>query len=178
MTNLETHEQETPVQPEPDLSGSAAPSPGRSNKRSRDWKTLASTGTLLAFGVVVVILLFSFVYRNFIDPPVEPEVIQGGKPHVIQLDVLNGTGTAKLGQRFTDYLRARGFDVVEMGNYKDPNVPLTRVIDRAGNLQAAQQVAKALGIPEERVVQQIDRNAYLDVTVVLGKDFRSLKPMQ
>jgi hypothetical protein len=39
-------------------------------------------------------------------------------------------------------------------------------------------VAQALGVPEERVEQQIDRNAYLDVTVVLGKDFRSLKPMQ
>ncbi|MEK6756769.1 MAG: LytR C-terminal domain-containing protein [Bacteroidota bacterium] len=178
MTNLETQEPEQPVPSAPAPGGSPDASPKRPKKKSKDWKALASTGTLLAFGVMVVILLYAFVYRNFIDPPVEPEVIHAGKAHVIQLDVLNGTGTAKLGQRFTNYLRARGFDVVEMGNYKDPDVQLTRVIDRAGNLQAAEQVAQALGVPKERVVQEIDRHAYLDVTVVIGKDFRSLKPMQ
>jgi hypothetical protein len=109
---------------------------------------------------------------------VKPETVQGGKPHTIQLDVLNGSGVSKVSRRFTDYLRARGFDVVEMGNYKDSKVEKTRVIDRIGQLAAAQQVAEALGIPKERVVQEIDRNSYLDVSVVIGKDFRLLKPLK
>jgi len=150
----------------------------RLRKKPRSWKTLAGTGALLAFGFLVLVLLYSFVHHNFIEPPVEPQVMQGGKSHIIQLDVLNGSGAAKLAQRFTDYLRARGFDVVEMGNYKESSVEFTRVIDRAGNLQAAEQVARALGVSKERVTQEIDRNAYLDVTVVIGKDFRSLKPLQ
>jgi len=138
----------------------------------------ASNGLVLLFAVVVLYLIWSFVNRMFLDSPVEPDVVQGGKVHTIQLDVLNGSGTPKLSQRFTDYLRARGFDVVEMGNYKDSRVERTRVIGRTGNLTAARQVAEALGVPKERVTQEIDRTSYLDVSVVIGKDFRSLKPLQ
>lgn len=139
---------------------------------------MGSNGLFLAFGVVVIILIWSFVNRIFIDPPVKPETIKGGKAHTIQLDVLNGSGVPKLSQKFTDYLRARGFDVVEMGNYKDSKVEITRVIDRAGQPDAAQQVAEALGVPKTGIVQQIDRNSYLDVSVVIGKDFKLLKPFK
>lgn len=161
--------------PETVAPGSPKPKPRR---KSFSWKGAGSNGLIVAFAVVVLFLIWSFVHRMFIDPPVEPEIVKGGKAHTIQLDVLNGSGTPKLSQRFTDYLRSRGFDVVEMGNYKDSRVEQTRVIDRAGNLAAAQQVAEALGVPVERVTQQIDRTAYLDVSVVIGKDYRSLKPLQ
>jgi hypothetical protein len=157
----------TPISPKP-----------RPRRRPFRWMRAASNGLVLLFAVVVLYLIWSFVNRMFLDPPVEPDVVQGGKVHTIQLDVLNGSGTPKLSQRFTDYLRARGFDVVEMGNYKDSRVERTRVIGRTGNLTAARQVAEALGVPKERVTQEIDRTSYLDVSVVIGKDFRSLKPLQ
>ncbi|MBM4159798.1 MAG: LytR family transcriptional regulator [Ignavibacteria bacterium] len=163
---------------QPELSGARDTSPKRSKRSPSAWKRLTGSAALVGFGVVVLILAYSFVYRAFIDPPVEPEIMQGSRTHVIQLDVLNATGTPKLSQRFTDYLRARGFDVVEIGNYRESDLAFTRVIDRAGNMQAAHQVARALGVSDQRVVQEIDRNRYLDVTVVIGKDFRSLKPMQ
>jgi hypothetical protein len=150
----------------------------RARKKPLIWKRLRSNGLILIFAAAVVVMVWSFVSRTFIDPPVKPETVQGGKPHTIQLDVLNGSGVSKLSQRFTDYLRARGFDVVETGNYKDSKVERTRVIDRVGQLAAAQQVAEALGVPKERVVQEIDRNSYLDVSVVIGKDFRLLKPLK
>jgi hypothetical protein len=150
----------------------------RWRKKPRRWRTRAGTGVLLAFGIIVLGLLYTFVHHNFIDPPVQPEVMRDGTSHIIQLDVLNGSGASNLAQRFTDYLRARGFDVVEMGNYTESGVEFTRVIDRTGDLQAAKQVAQALGVSEARVTQEIERNAYLDVTVVIGKDFRALKPLQ
>jgi hypothetical protein len=158
--------------------GDPSPPPKKRTRKMRmSWKSLGGNGLILAFGVVVVIFVWSFVNRTIIDPPVKPETTSGGKTHTIQLDVLNGSGVPKLSQRFTDYLRARGFDVVETGNYKNSQVELTRVIDRAGQIKAAQQVADALGIPKERVVQELDKNAYLDVSVVIGKDFRLLKPL-
>jgi len=164
----------------PDESNQDQPAAPKPKKRRKllGWKGLGSNGLILAFAVVVILLIWSFVNRTFIDPPVKPETVQGGKTHTIQLDVLNGSGVPKLSQRFTDYLRARGFDVVETGNFKDSKVEKTRVIDRAGHLEAAQQVAEALGVPKSGVVQQIDRNAYLDVSVVIGKDFRLLKPFK
>jgi hypothetical protein len=159
------------------------PSPDDSNKEKSRKRRLSLAGIgrsalLIAAVLIAAGLLYSFVQRAFISPPVEPEVEIDGKIRVIQLDVLNGSGTAKIAQRFTHYLRSRGFDVVEMGNFKDSNVELTQVIDRSGNVLAAEQVAAALGLPKERVRQQIDPHAYLDVTVIIGKDFRSLRPMQ
>lgn len=175
-------ENEQPVnEPEPDPEtpqGEPAAPKGRARKKPLLWKRLRNNGLILFFAAAVVVMVWSFVSRTFIDPPVKPETVQGGKPHTIQLDVLNGSGVSKVSRRFTDYLRARGFDVVEMGNYKDSKVEKTRVIDRIGQLAAAQQVAEALGIPKERVVQEIDRNSYLDVSVVIGKDFRLLKPLK
>jgi hypothetical protein len=168
----------------PDLTGAepegGGPPPGKPKRRKKpfSWRRVGSNGLILAFAAVVALFLWSFVDRLFLEPPVEPETMKGGKQHTIQLDVLNGSGTAKLSQRFTDYLRSRGFDVVEMGNYKDSRVERTRVIDRAGNLAAAQQVAEALGVPKDRVTQEVDRTLYLDVSVVIGKDYRSLKPFK
>jgi len=166
--------------PEEQNPEAATPGPPKRKPRRKpfSWKGMGSNGLIVAFAVVVLFLVWSFVHRLFIEPPVEPETVQGGKAHTIQLDVLNGSGTSKMSQRFTDYLRSRGFDVVEMGNDKDSRVEQTRVIDRAGNMVAARQVAEALGVPKERVTQQIDRTAYLDVSVVIGKDYRSLKPLQ
>jgi hypothetical protein len=150
----------------------------RSRKKPFQWKSFGSNGLFIVSGLIVIVLVYSFVDRIFIDPPVNAETNRGGKIHTIQLDVLNGSGTPRLGQRVTDYLRARGFDVVEMGNYKESGVEFTHVIDRMGDLAAARQVAEALGVSKERVSQQIDKNAYLDVSVVIGKDFKSLKPLK
>lgn len=150
----------------------------RLRKKGPTWKRVGGNALILAFTVAVIVLVWSFVHRIFIEPPVRPETVQGGKAHTIQLDVLNGSGVPKLSQRFTDYLRARGFDVVETGNYKDSRIDYTCVIDRTGQLSAAQQVAEALGVPTNHVTQEIDRNLYLDVSVVIGKDYKSLKPLK
>ena len=165
--------------PQPDETRQQSEPPKPKKKPIRlSWRWVGSNGVILLFGLVVLFLIWSFVHRMFIEPPVNPEIEKGGKAHTIQLDVQNGSGVQRLGQRFTDYLRARGFDVVEAGNYKDSKVEQTRVIDRAGHMEAAQQVAEALGVAKTNVVQQIDRNAFLDVTVVIGKDYRLLKPFK
>lgn len=104
-------------------------------------------------------------------------IAEGQKERSIQMDVLNGAGESKLAQRVTDYLRSRGFDVVEMGNVRE-ELERTLVIDRAGNLQAALQVAQALGIPDDHIIQKIDKNLYLDVSVFIGKDYRTLRPFR
>lgn len=175
MTENQQSSPREPFEPEP---GFSDPEPRRKKPRTTpfSWKWIGSNGLILAFALVVGFFLWSFINRMFLDPPVEPEVVREGKAHTIQLDVLNGSGVSKIGLRFTEYLRSRGFDVVELGNYRESNVELTRVIDRSGNAAAAEQVAQALGIPKERVTQELDRTMYLDVSVIIGKDYRLLKP--
>jgi len=124
--------------------------------------------------LAILVLIFTAIFSGGQS---ESEVLVNDKIHTIQLDVLNGSGESKLAQRLTDFLRARGFDVVEMGNYAG-DLEKTLVIDRTGNRDAAVRVARSLGLPEERVIQKVDNTLYLDVSVYIGKDYRSLDPFK
>jgi hypothetical protein len=94
----------------------------------------------------------------------------------IQLDVQNGTSENGVAAKFTDYLRRNVYDVVEMGNFKSRAEEKTVIIDRAGDMSKAKRVAKLLGVSEKNIFQQINNSLYLDVTVVIGKDFKDLNP--
>lgn len=90
----------------------------------------------------------------------------------VKVQVLNATSTHGLARTATDVLRDRGFDVLDTGNAPrgtDPGVSM--VIDLTGNREMAQQVADALGIT--RVETRRDPGPMLDVTVVLGRDWRA-----
>ncbi len=86
----------------------------------------------------------------------------------IKVEVLNGTTTKGLARRATIYLRGRGFDVVGSGTNSDPR-PTTIVYTRSGHPEWAQLVGRALNAP---VVNQPDSSRYLDVTVILGANWR------
>jgi hypothetical protein len=93
----------------------------------------------------------------------------------IQLEVLNGTNEPNIAQRVTETLRAGGFDVVDIGNYKVSNLEKTMVIARTSDRSAAQSVASYLGIDKKNVLEQPDKNLYLDVSVIVGKDIHQLR---
>jgi hypothetical protein len=87
---------------------------------------------------------------------------------------LNGCGVSGVANKFTDHLRANGFDVVKTDNYESFNVLRTVVIDRRGNMENATRVAESMGLSEERVLQEVHEAYLIDATVILGKDFRQL----
>lgn len=94
---------------------------------------------------------------------------------VIQLEVLNGCGVPGLANDFTSVLRKNGFDVVETGNFKNFDMQNTVVIARTFDTKNAERVAKALGIEQEHVFIEASEDFYLDATVVIGSDYKSLK---
>ncbi len=96
---------------------------------------------------------------------------------IIQIEVLNGCGVSGLADRFTDYLRNEGFDVVNKGNYIQFDLENTMIIDRIGNLANAKEVAKSLGVNESNIFTQINEDYFLDVSVILGADYYKLKPL-
>ena len=136
------------------------------------------TAVLLALGVVVAVLLYGLVTR-MVAPRVDP--IREENParlvgDIIQVEVRNGCGVAGLAQKTTMYMRRHGFDVVDVGDYTSFDNDHSMVIDRVGDLESAKKVAAVLGIPEERVLQDIQPDYYLDATIVIGKDYESLRP--
>lgn len=96
---------------------------------------------------------------------------------LIQIDVLNGCGVSGAASKTGTYLRKRGFDVVEVRNYKSFEVKKTLVVDRVGNLGQARRVARALGVDETNILQEINYDYYVEVSVVVGKDFPSLRTL-
>lgn len=137
---------------------------------------------IVILGVIVFFLLYSFITNSIVNKPVEwttesPE-LGDAAGEIIQLDVLNGCGVSGIAQEFTDFLRKRNFDVVQSANYKSFDVEESLVIDRTGDLAVARKVAYALGIDEKNIVQQINPDYYLNVSVVIGRDYEQLKPSQ
>jgi hypothetical protein len=95
--------------------------------------------------------------------------------NVIQVAVLNGCGARGVADKFTSALRRHGFDVVKTGNFKNFNMKHTTVISRLPNSANAEKVAKALGINKAYVITEASKNYYLDVAIVIGSDYHSLK---
>lgn len=151
--------------------------PGRPVSARKDPRTLFLDVIIGALGLLVLVLAYSFASRMIFRPPVDPVRSGSTTPGTtIQLDVLNGCGAPGAGTSATAYLRARGFDVVEYRNYRSFDVRESLVIDRAGNRENAEKVAYALGIRKGNIIQQINQDYYVDVSVLIGRDYPTLKP--
>ena len=141
----------------------------------RDHRAIALNILIGLLIVVVGYLAYSLLNRHVLQPPVDAGKAGVAAGEIIQVDVLNGSGLQGAANSCTSYLRARGFDVVEMRNYKTSDVDESLVIDRVGNVTNAEKVAYALGIKKKNIVQQLNHDYYVDVSVVIGKDAHSLK---
>ena len=87
----------------------------------------------------------------------------------VKVEVLNATRVRGLARRAAFALRDAGFDVVSYGNDSELR-DSTLVLVRSGEEGWAEQVARALG--GARVESRPDSSRYLDVTVLLGADWR------
>ena len=153
------------------------PRTARSHSK-KDPRSLTLNAVIVLLVVLVGYLAYALIERHVIQPPVDTARHGVASGEIIQIDVLNGCGAPGAATTFTGYLRARGFDVVEIRNYKTFDVDESLVIDRTGNLKNAEKVAYALGIKKQNIVQQLNQDYYVDVSLVVGKDYHSLKPSQ
>lgn len=130
---------------------------------------------LVLAGVAVLAFIASFVFglgRGARDhetvvtaDSVQPLVVPDSR---VRVQVLNGTDKSGLAAQATDQLREAGYDVVSIGNARS-SVARSLVLDRVGNRQLADSVAKVLGIT--RVETRRDTTLYLEVTVILGPEW-------
>lgn len=158
-------------------------SPKKSNRPQKDVKSSTAN---IALNIIIFFLAALIIYMSYsifikvTDKEKETvEIIDNEVPSdIIQCEVLNGCGVPGVADRFTDYLRSRNFDVVEIGNYMNFDVDETMVIDRIGNLANAKKVADFLGVKQDKVFQQLNDDYFLDVSIIIGKDYFQLKPLK
>lgn len=84
--------------------------------------------------------------------------------------MLNGTRRPGTARAATRMLRKQGLDVVFFGN-SDAAVDSTRILVRRGDPARGRDVRAALGMG--RVVVEPDTLRRVDVSVILGGDFRA-----
>ena len=128
---------------------------------------------------VIIYMLYSIFIK--VSNNIHPSNYQNNEQttsNIIQIEILNGCGVVGISDRFTDYLRSNSYDVVKTGNYFSFNVDESLVIDRIGNMVNAYKVAKSLGIKNENVIQQLNKEYFLDVSVVIGRDYFNLTPFK
>lgn len=87
----------------------------------------------------------------------------------VMIEVLNGTRRQGVARTATRMLRGSGLDVVFLGN-ADSAETWTRVIVRRGDPNRAQYVVGVLGAG--KIVLEPDTFRRVDVSVILGEDFR------
>jgi len=93
----------------------------------------------------------------------------------VVVEVLNGTRRQGLARVATRILRRRGIDVVYLDNADAATakrITATRILVRRGETDRGRTVAAALGAAASAVVVERDTLRRVDVSVILGPDFR------
>jgi hypothetical protein len=172
-------------------------------KPPKKWLRYVSYFFLLA----VVCVASYYVYENYYYPPAAPlssknaitpstdvpaavSALPVGEDEIsvpalekkIQIEILNGCGKEGVAKVFQNYLQQQGFDVINTDNYVENgkrrwDIPASLVIARTGNLEPARDVAKSLGISDQKVISKPDPHAVYDVSVVLGRDYMILRAL-
>jgi hypothetical protein len=155
---------------------------GRSGGSSAAGKRLQTIGLFITLLVVAVLVgsLAAGLMRGRGGGPARGEDAHGvaepaggsaaPKPvGRVRVEVLNASGVPGLAAKGRTVLRDRGFDVVYVGNAQGYAPDTSLVLDRVGRMELARSVADQLEIP--RVYARPDSNVFVDVTVVLGKDW-------
>lgn len=143
----------------------------------KESKNLA-LNAVIGFLSLLLLLLVLGLFSRIIYPRIQTQRAEE-KPQligqIIQLEVLNGCGVSGLANDFTSALRKNGFDVVQTGNFDNFDMQETVIISRTFSKENARRVANALGISEENILIEASEDFYLDATIVIGSDYKSLK---
>ena len=84
--------------------------------------------------------------------------------------VLNGSGKAGIAKRIRDKLVRNGFNVIEFANAETQNYENTLILDRTGNMRKSLKIAGILKC--RNVFPKINKFIMIDVTVIVGKDYK------
>jgi len=131
-------------------------------EQPRFWLALGVGGLLLAVAT-------GFFLRHDREPAAAQAFPIPAVQGRVMVEVLNGTRRQGAARTATRMLRGRGIDVVFLGN-ADSAESTTRVIARRGDADRARYVASVLGAG--KVVVEPDTFRRVDVSVILGADFR------
>ena len=139
---------------------------------------------IVAFGFIYLFsgyLIHQTLTNELIFPVIPPQLMVARQLYVehpnqsIEVEVLNGCGVPYLAAQTTDYLRSKHFDVVFSGNARNQQYQHTLIILRNEKVESFIKIANSFDIDYTDITHiQVtpDESLCLDVTVILGADYR------
>lgn len=155
----------------------------REKKISIDKKVDIPKNLILNISILILILINTVLaYKTFEATSLKfgnskDDLLIDSTQARIQVEVLNGCGVSGIADKLTDYLRVNKVDVVNLGNYRSFEIESSIIISRNGKIKNAEKVAALVGLDENSIIQQLNSDYLLDVTFILGKDYRNLIPL-
>jgi len=156
----------------------------REKKISTDKKVDIPKNLILNISIIVLILINTVLaYTAFKAASLKfgnssDDLLIDSTKARIQVEVLNGCGVSGIADKLTDYLRVNYIDVVNLGNYRSFEIENSIIISRNDKMINAEKVAALVGLDENSIIQQTNPDYLLDVTFILGKDYRNLIPLK
>ncbi len=132
-----------------------------------------STGNALVYVVIILLGVF-LISMLFMFTREDPHEIYKKNSNT-RVEVLNGCGVNRLAIRVSNLLRRKGFNVVKIGNTEKQNFEETIVIERSEeSMKHAQYFAERIGC--KNIGKDIDPALYLEVSLIIGKDYKKIFP--
>lgn len=152
----------------------------KSKRRPVDLQKWFLNLAIFSISVVIVGFIFSMGKRfsntgekvtlsqvNVIPPEERPASLT-------VIEVMNGSGVPGLGQKFTNYLRQNGYDVIATGNADRSDYESTHLIARTEGTGKIQNVNTTLMLEADKLYQDIDSTLQVDLTLIIGRDYQHL----
>ena len=139
---------------------------------------------IVSFGLIYLFsgdLYHHTLTTELIFPVIPPQLMVARQSYVeqpnksIEVEVLNGCGVTSLAARTTEFLRSKHFDVVFEGNMENQQYQHTLIILRNEKIESLIKIADSFDIDytdSTHIQITPDESLCLDVTVILGADYR------
>jgi hypothetical protein len=124
--------------------------------------------------IILIIILFLFgISMIYMRTKEDPEEVYKRNSNM-RVEVLNGCGVNRLAIKVSDILREKGFNVVKIGD-TERSYSESVVIERADeSMKNVKYFAKRIGC--KNIGKDIDPSLYIDVTLIVGADYKKLFP--
>lgn len=147
------------------------------NRKNSSFSNIVLITLIVVLSAIIIFLAYSLYMKIQNISESKNKLGQNRPSAIIQVEVLNGCGVDGAAAKYTNYLRQKNFDVVQVGNFRSDTIEETIVIDRSGNTANAEKLALVLGIEKKNIIQQLNKEYLLDATLVIGRDYNKLKPL-
>ncbi len=165
-----------------------------SKKKRRNLQDILLNGSIAILSLILIAFIISFTGRytrggleidtasldQVSEPMLATEYYEMNPILDIEVEILNGCGEAGLAATISDFLRQNQIDVVRSENADHFNYATTLLIQRNEKVDNFRKVANALAIDitdETRVMVLPEADLDVDVTLIVGKDYKTIKPV-